>query len=213
MKEFIQWAQGQLQSEAVVTKEKHGDQSEGYHLSVPSGNYFLKIGVNLDNERNRINWLNGKLPVPKIIGFMHIDGKDAILMTSIDGSNLAKLKREWDGDKVVQKLAEILRKFHATDIVDCPFGEPGMNKVLVHGDACLPNFIFKGDEFSGYIDLGDMRIGTVDVDLCAAIWSLQFNLGPGYGIKFLEKYGVTDATEEMVENLRLQYEDVQKSGD
>ena len=205
---FIDWAEKQLGEKPVETKEAHGDQSEGFHLVISTGSYFLKIAPSLVEERKKIDWLAEKLPVPKIVGFTRIGEKDAILMTSIEGLNLAKLRRQWPIEKVIDKLAEALLKFHAVDASDCPFGEAGADKVLVHGDACLPNFIFKDEVLSGYIDLGDMRVDYKEADLCAAIWSLQFNLGAGYGIKFLERYGVENVTEEMVEKLRLQYEDV-----
>ena len=74
----------------------------------------------------------------------------------------------------------------------------------------MPNFIFQDDNFSGYIDLGNLTIGSLEVDFSAAIWSLQYNLGPGYGMMFLKKYGVNNITDELVEKLRLQYEDMQE---
>ena len=74
----------------------------------------------------------------------------------------------------------------------------------------LSNFIFQNDNFSGYIDLGDMRIDSPEVDLAAVVWSLQYNLGSGHGLNFLKKYGLKNATEELVEKLRLQYEDMQR---
>lgn len=207
---FTQWAQAQLGGDAVVTKEPHGDQSTVYNLVGSSGSYFLKIAPDLKKERDRLAWLDGKLPVPKVIGFTHIKDNDALLLSAVEGVNLAKLKKEWPVNKVISKLAEALRKFHATSTIGCPFGHSGPGKVLVHGDACLPNFIFKGDTFSGYIDLGDMSVDLPEVDFAAAIWSLQYNLGPGYGLEFLKEYGVKNATEEMAERLRLRYEDTQK---
>ncbi len=207
---FIDWAIKGLGGKIAITKEPHGDQSAVYNLIGPSGSYFLKIAPELTKERERLEWLAGKLPIPKIIGFTNIEGKDALLLSAIEGMNLAKLKKEWPIKKVVSKLAEVLLKFNATSTKDCPFGNPGPGKILVHGDACLPNFIFQGDEFSGYIDLGDMRIDTPEVDLSAAVWSLQYNLGPGCGLKFLEEYGIKNATEEMAEKLRLHYEEMQK---
>lgn len=210
-KVFTHWAEKELGSNIVVTKEPHGDQSTVYRLATPRGNYFLKIASELENERERLEWLAGKLPVPRVIGFIKIEDQDALLLSAIEGLNLAKLKKEWPSDRVIHKLAEALLQFHAVGINDCPFGEPGLGKILVHGDACLPNFIFKGGIFSGFIDLGDMRIDDVEVDLSAAIWSLQHNLGPGYGLKFLREYGVKNPTDELAEKLRLRYEDVQKN--
>ncbi len=150
------------------------------------------------------------MPVPKVLGSTTYDGEDVLLLSAIEGKNLAALSKEWSKEKVVDALIDALHKFHAVDIKECPFGAFKEGKVLVHGDACLPNFIFQGEEFSGYIDLGDLMVAKPQVDFAAAIWSLQYNLGPGYGKQFLQKYGVQDVTDEMVEKLRLSYEDMQK---
>ena len=60
---FINWANEQLHENTIVTKEEHGDQSKVFKLHAESGNYFLKIGVGLEKERERLEWLKGKLPV------------------------------------------------------------------------------------------------------------------------------------------------------
>lgn len=207
---FIDWAVKELGGKIAITKEPHGDQSDVYNLAGPNGSYFLKIASELAKERDRLEWLDGKLPVPKVIGFTRIENRDALLLSAIEGANLAKLKERWATDKIINKLAEALRQFHATSTANCSFGNPGPGKVLVHGDACLPNFIFMDDRFSGYIDLGDMRIDIPDVDISAAVWSLQYNLGPGYGLEFLKRYGVENASDDMVKKLISQYEDAQK---
>lgn len=207
---YISWAEKQLGGKAAVFKEPHGDQSIVYRLTVSSGDYFLKIASGLEKEHERLLWLEGKLPVPKVIGFTRIEDKEALLLSSVEGTNLAELAKEWTSDVVINKLVEALRKFHAVAIKDCPFGSPKPDAALVHGDACLPNFIFKDGILSGYIDVGDMRIGEKEIDLSAAVWSLQYNLGPGHGLRFLENYGIKDATEELVEKLRLQYEAMQE---
>jgi len=208
--QFIEWAKNKLNDNCVVTKERHGDQSDVFMIETSNGNYFLKIGTKLTREKERLEWLNGKLSVPEVVGFMKIDDKEALLMTAIAGINLAVLKKEWSPEKVVDRLAEVIKKFHAVSTENCPFGISELGMVLVHGDACLPNFIFNGDDFSGYIDLGDMTIGDSEIDLAAAVWSLQHNLGEGYGLRFLEKYGIKNATDKLVEELRLKYEDMQK---
>ena len=53
-------------------------------------------------------------------------------------------------------------------------------------------------------------VASPKVDFSAAIWSLQYNLGSGYGGMFLKKYGVENVSDEMVEKLRLKYEDMRK---
>ena len=207
---FINWTKEQLNGVADIVKEDYGDQSKVFKLHGTDGRYFLKVGTKLEKERERLEWLNNKLPVPQVVGFTKIDDKEALLLSAIEGKNLAALSKEWPPEKIVEKLAEALRQFHAVDAKNCPFGKLESGKILVHGDACLPNFIFQGDNFSGYIDLGDLMVASPDVDFSAAIWSLQYNLGSGYGGMFLKKYGVENVTDEMVEKLRLKYEDMQK---
>jgi aminoglycoside phosphotransferase len=50
-----------------------------------------------------------------------------------------------------------------------------------------------------------MGVGDVEVDLSAAVWSLQYNLGPGYGRGFLKAFGRPDATDRDVDRLRAVY--------
>lgn len=54
---------------------------------------------------------------------------------------------------------------------------------------------------------GGVAVDDVETDFSAAIWSLHYNLGPGYGAMFLKRYGMEDVTDEYVESLRLRYED------
>lgn len=210
-KDFVNWVEKRLGTPISVTKEIHGDQSDVFRIEFSDKKYFLKIGKELEKERERLEWLKGKLLVPNIIGFTHISGKDGLLLSEIEGENLATLSKKWSGDKIVDKLAEALRRFHATDATGFPFGVAGADKVLIHGDACLPNFMFKNDIFSGYIDLGDLSIDYREVDLAAAVWSLQYNLGSEYGLMFLQKYGIENPTQEMVKEFLLQYEKMQEA--
>lgn len=210
-KDFINWVEKKLGKPIFVTKEVYGNQSNVYRIQFSNKNYFLKIGLGLEKERKCLEWLNRKLPVPKVIDFTHINNKDALLLSEIKGKNLVELKNNWSVDKVIQKLVEVLKKLHNVDVKDFPFNyNKDSGKVLVHGDACLPNFIFQDDIFSGYIDLGDLTVANKEVDLSAAIWSLQYNLGFGHGLKFLQSYGIKDPSEELVEKLRLKYDHSKK---
>ena len=62
--------------------------------------------------------------------------------------------------------------------------------VVCHGDFCLPNVLFRGDELSGYVDLGELGVADRWWDLAVATWSLTWNLGSGYEALFLEEYGI-----------------------
>lgn len=209
---FLNWIKNLLGDEIIIEKEIHGDEGVVYKIDAPKRNYFLKIKNNstFSKEREKLEWLKGKLPIPEVVDFNEKDGTGAVLLTALEGKNLAVLCKEWPAEKVITKLAESIKKFHETNFDNWILDKTDKDKVLVHGDACLPNFIFNGDSFSGYIDLADSRIANPEVDLSAAVWSLQYNMGLGYGKMFLEKYGWNNATDEEAERLRLQYINYQK---
>lgn len=209
---FIDWARNLLGHEVFVERERHGDEGVVFKIDTEKGNYFLKIkvGSNFSKERGRLNLLKNKLPVPVVVGYTEKDGTGAMLLTAIEGRNLAVLCKEWPAERVITKFAEVLHIFHATNTHGLLFDSAVQGGVLVHGDACLPNFIFNEEVFSGYIDLADCRIANPEVDLSAAVWSIQYNLGPGHGSAFLKEYGYRDTSEESAKILRLQYEEYQR---
>lgn len=204
----VQWAQSLLSFETDLYAVRCNAENLVYELRTSGKSWFLKLSANALSEAERLQWLHNKLPVPEVIACEELtEGGYAMLTTGIPGMDLADLVKYWPYNKVISKLAEALHIIHGVNLQNCPFGEPGANHVLVHGDACLPNFMFLEDgTFTGFIDLADMRIDNVEVDLSAAVWSLQYNMGQGYGVAFLKEYGIENATGEMEECLRLQYE-------
>ena len=176
-----------------------------FRLTCAEQDYFLKIGPGLQREYRRLEWLAGRLPAPLPVAFTVLEANDAFLMSAIEGENLAQLKISLPPKTIITRLATALKVVHATETSDWPF-ERRDGGVLVHGDACLPNFMYRGDPLSGCIDVGDMAVADAEIDLAAAVWSLQYNLGPGHGLPFLREYGVPSPTEEDVERLRLMYE-------
>jgi len=64
------------------------------------------------------------------------------------------------------------------------------NDTLLHGDFCLPNFLFDNWRFSGFVDLGNGGVGDRHIDLFWGAWTLNFNLGTdGYRDTFFDSYG------------------------
>ena len=64
------------------------------------------------------------------------------------------------------------------------------DKVLLHGDYCLPNVILNDWKFSGFIDVGQGGVGDRHVDVFWGIWTLGFNLKTNaYRNRFLDAYG------------------------
>jgi aminoglycoside phosphotransferase len=204
----IEWACGLIRPEVTkVVSVRSGDESAVYEISTANRRWFLKLASNLGQEKDCLRWLSGRIPVPTVVDFLPSFERDALLTTGIDGTDLAQLSASWPADKVVSRLAQALRRFHAIDITNFEFGSPPPGAVLVHGDACLPNIMFLPDgTLSGFVDLGNLHAGDVEDDLSAALWSLQRNLGFGYGPGFLTEYGIIDADDALAERLRSKYE-------
>ena len=71
------------------------------------------------------------------------------------------------------------------DISDCPFEDEEEvkskdDRVLCHGDFCLPNVFADNKGITGFIDLGNCHIGSRQEDIDMCIWSLEANLTGEY---------------------------------
>lgn len=64
------------------------------------------------------------------------------------------------------------------------------DRVLCHGDYCLPNVLIHEGAVSGFVDLGDIKLSDRWSDLAIATQSISRNLGSEWEIPFLEAYGI-----------------------
>lgn len=72
-------------------------------------------------------------------------------------------------------------------------------RVLLHGDYCLPNIILNNWKLSGFIDVGCGGVGDRHIDLFWGAWTLLFNLKTDkYRGRFLDAYGRDKADEEIL---------------
>jgi aminoglycoside phosphotransferase len=200
------WLERTLGSAVEVQAVAGRDGHHVHRIQAADGRLaFLKAAPDTEGERARLEWLDGRVPAPRVLGFRKAVGSQDLLLTSaVAGRDLTTLVDH--PDRVVALLAAGLRQLHSLDASGCPFGERGPGAVLVHGDACLPNLLTDGARITGYVDLAECGLGSPQDDLAAAVWSLDFNLGPGHGLRFLHAYGVTDADEPMVDRLRAAYD-------
>ena len=76
------------------------------------------------------------------------------------------------------------------------------DKVLLHGDYCLPNIILKDWKLSGFIDVGAGGVGDRHIDLFWGAWTLNFNLKTDkYRNRFFDAYGRDKVDESKLEIL------------
>lgn len=169
-----------------------GDASTVFHVLVDGAVAgFLKVGANLAPERDRLEWLaSTPLPVAHVVSYGSTASTDWLVLTSVEGLDLTNLKHTEPPHRIAGWLADAINVIHATPAGDCPFGTATANAVLTHGDACLPNVLFSNGQLSGIVDVGNAGLAHPAVDLALGVWSLQYNLGPGYGAGFLHAYGI-----------------------
>lgn len=77
------------------------------------------------------------------------------------------------------------------------------DRVLTHGDTSLPNLIFDGTRFSGFVDCG--RVGVADryQDLAVAARSIDYNYGSAFVQPFFAAYGLTQPDQAKLAWYRL----------
>jgi len=109
--------------------ENHRTSSEAeIYLYQKSGSVdlFLKIrsgdvDAPLVNEKEAMVWLDGKLPVPRVVGYCQVKKKEYLLTEGIEGTSSYLEPHRSDTERTVRILVEGLKDIHAVDITDCPF--------------------------------------------------------------------------------------------
>jgi kanamycin kinase len=176
-----------------------------WRLAGESGGVYVKRAAGLSDERDRLVWLAGRLPVPEVVGFVRAYGDDWLLTREVPGVPLYHASLGWEPARVARRFGEILRDIHSTDASGCPFGEAGPGHVLIHGDYCLPNVLVEQGALVGIVDVGRAGLGDPRDDLAAGLWTLHYNFGPGHAPEFLDAYGAAAMTGKEIEKMRRRY--------
>jgi len=105
-------------SGAAVYRLTHPDHEERY----------LKIGPpdpnrSLADEQRRLEWLQDKLPVPRVQLFVQDEQLDYLLMSAVPGLDTSDKAYSHDLPAMVRQLGQGLRLFHSVPIDHCPFDE------------------------------------------------------------------------------------------
>jgi aminoglycoside phosphotransferase len=176
-----------------------------WKLTGDSGAIYVKQAADLKEERDRLAWLAGRLPVPEVVGFVHAYGDDWMLTRELHGVPLYHPSLGWEPERVARRFAEILAEIHSTDASGCPFGDSAAGNVLIHGDYCLPNVLVEQGRLIGLVDVGRAGLGDPRDDLAAGLWTLDYNFGHGCAPAFLDAYGAPTMTDKEIERLRRRY--------
>ena len=106
-----------------------------------------KTSPQADNEYGVMSWLEGKLPVPKVIAFAKKNGYNYLLMSRLDGEmscfdcNLKSL------DDMVIALADGIKMLWSVDISDCPYVN-NLDVKLKNAKYNIENDLVDTDDFN-----------------------------------------------------------------
>ena len=89
-----------------------------YRIEADTG-YYLKIGESLKAEYERLQWLEGKLPAPRVIDFEVNHGKHYLLTSAIPGEMLFEV--DLAIERKLELMAEASWMWHSLPVDDCPF--------------------------------------------------------------------------------------------
>ncbi|GAA3404780.1 aminoglycoside 3'-phosphotransferase [Paenibacillus hodogayensis] len=184
---------------------------------------FLKIAPkgSLEREYRMSLFLCGHGVAPKAIVYESDSDGDYLLTEAVAGEDGTAEMHQEQPERLAAVFGEYLRMLHALPVDGCPYPNrtaemleelrvqgtsfvppPGnryvpQDRVVIHGDYCLPNIVMDRFAFKGFIDVGQGGIGDRHYDLYWGIWTLGFNLQTDrYRDLFLDAYGRQDVDPE-----------------
>ncbi|KRG14495.1 APH(3') family aminoglycoside O-phosphotransferase [Lederbergia galactosidilytica] len=102
--------------------------SEASTFLLKKGNHHLYLKIQaisaietLRQEKEKMEWLHGKLSVPGVLCYERNEEKEFLLMTEITGMDASNPFNHADLTQLIKLLAKGLREIHSISIDRCPF--------------------------------------------------------------------------------------------
>ena len=97
-----------------------------YRIGSTQDQRFLKVapttaGQELEAEAARLIWLNGKLPIPRVVYFADYDGSQYLMTTAVPGVALCDDLVRDRTPQVIERYAQGARLIHSVPVAGCPF--------------------------------------------------------------------------------------------
>ncbi len=126
-------------------------------LHVPEKRSYLKIAPYnpvepLAVEAAVLEWLQDRLPVPKVHYYEEWQGREYLLISELEGTVCSDAVHRLDPEALARNLAEGLKMIHSVDIAHCPFNqtlEVKLEKARRHMELGLVNEDEFEDEYMG----------------------------------------------------------------
>ncbi|MGM0903473.1 MAG: APH(3') family aminoglycoside O-phosphotransferase [Bacillota bacterium] len=122
-----------------------------YLLKGIADNQYLKIQPihsieNLFDEKEKIEWLQGKLSVPDVLYYGKNEANEYLLVSEIKGINASDKSYEADIRLLMQLLGAGLKTFHSLSIENCPFDQ-GLEVKLEEAKRRVDNGLVDEEDF------------------------------------------------------------------
>lgn len=97
--------------------------SKVYKIEKEDNTYYLKVATKglLTREYNALNWLQGKLEVPKIVLYDDTTEKEYLITEAIPGEMVCSDNMINNSDKALDIIVESFNNIYKVDIKNCPF--------------------------------------------------------------------------------------------
>lgn len=125
----------------------------------------LKTTTEFEHEKKIMQWLQDRLPVPRIVAQCKEQGYDYLLMTKAIGEMACSEKYLNDPETLVRLLATGIKMLQGVDISECPFDCTLKNKLSIAKKRVENNEVDMSDweentEFSSPKDLYDYLVAN-----------------------------------------------------
>jgi aminoglycoside phosphotransferase/GNAT superfamily N-acetyltransferase len=120
----------------------HGEDAPDLYLKVSSAQSVFRLQA----EARRLEWLNGRLPVPELCYYDEVGEVEYLLMTAVSGRPAIDPHHKSDLKRLVDLLAEGLQQIHAIPVDECPFDQRLVVQMeiarlrLIHGQVDEADF-------------------------------------------------------------------------
>ncbi len=112
---------------------------------------YLKIDCaeprrELHQERLVLEWLAGRLAVPRVLNFDHQEQTDFLLLSEVPGTNAVESTGYLNKAQIVVLLAQGLKTVHNVGAQNCPF-DRSLNRVVEEAKFNVDNGLVREDDF------------------------------------------------------------------
>jgi aminoglycoside phosphotransferase len=107
---------------------------------------YLKIaprvpGFSLFQEKLKLNWLENRIPVPKVMQFYENQNTDYLLLSEISGLPASDNSLKDNVSRVIEQMVNGLKQIHELPVKKCPFDERMNYKIELVRERIAKNLI------------------------------------------------------------------------